>query len=109
MPTVGALVEVSAQRGGATPGNGMRHFDMLPMNPPAAALDESVSRGMDEVGNFQYRPVHLLALQHQHVEMGHGNLSVTHTYTSNEGNQCSVRPRVAFAAGRLRSNAITGN
>jgi hypothetical protein len=29
-------------------------------------------------------PVHLLVLQHQLAEMGHGNLPVTHTYTSNE-------------------------
>jgi hypothetical protein len=92
MAAVGALVEVTAKRGGATPRNGPQHFDMLPADPPAASLDEAVSRSTDEIGNFQYGPVHLLALQHQLVEMGHGNLPATHTYTSNQGNQCSVRP-----------------
>jgi hypothetical protein len=36
------------------------------------------------IGNFEHGPVHLLVLQHQHAEKGHGNLPVTHTYTSNE-------------------------
>jgi hypothetical protein len=92
MPAVGALVEVTAKRGGATPRNGPQHFDMLAADPPAASLDEAVSRSTDEIGNFQYRPVHLLALQQQLVEVGHGNLPATHTYTSNQRNQCSVRP-----------------
>jgi hypothetical protein len=84
MPAGGALVEVTAQRGGAAPRNGPQHFDMLPADPPAASLDEAVSRSTDEIGNFECGPVHLLVLQHQPAEMGHGNLPVTHTYTSNE-------------------------
>jgi hypothetical protein len=90
MPAVGALIEVTPERGGATPRNGPQHFDVLPADPPAASLDEAVSRSGDEIGNFQDGPVHLLILQHQQVEMGHGNFSVTHTYTSND-----VRRRVA--------------
>jgi hypothetical protein len=84
MPAGGALVEVTAQRGGAAARNGPQHFDMLPADPPAASLDEAVSRSTDEIGNFECGPVHLLVLQHQPAEMGHGNLPVTHTYTSNE-------------------------
>ncbi len=84
MPATGALVEVTAERGGATACNGQQHFDMLPADPPAATFDEAVSRSADEIGNFENGPVHLLVLQQQLVEMGHGNLAVTHTYTSNE-------------------------
>ena len=92
MPAAGAFVEVTAESGGATPRNGPQHFDMLPADPPSASIDEDVSRSADEIGNFEDGPIHLLVLQYQLVELGHGNLPVTHTYTSNEGTQCSVRP-----------------
>ena len=85
MPAAGALVEVTAESGGATPRNGPQHFDMLPADPPSASFDEDVSRSADEIGNFEDGPIHLLVLQYQLVEMGHGNLPVTHTYTSDEG------------------------
>jgi hypothetical protein len=84
MPTVGALVEVTAECGGATPRNGQQHFDMLPADPLTASFDEAITGSADEIGNFEDWPVHLLFLQHQLAEMGHGNLPVTHTYTSNE-------------------------
>ena len=64
MPAAGALVEVTARRGGATPRNGPQHFDMLPADPPPASFDEAVSRSADEIGNFENWPVHLLVLQH---------------------------------------------
>jgi hypothetical protein len=85
MPAAGAFVEVTAESGGATPRNGPQHFDMLPADPPSASIDEDVSRSADEIGNFEDGPIHLLVLQYQLVEMGHGNLPVTYTYTSNEG------------------------
>jgi hypothetical protein len=84
MPTARALIEVTTESSGATACNGQQHFDMLPADPPAATFDEAVSRRADEIGNFENGPVHLLVLQQQLVEMGHGSLAVTHTYTSNE-------------------------
>jgi hypothetical protein len=57
---------------------------MLPADPPVAAFDEAVSCSADEIGNFENGPVHLLVLELQLVEMGHRNLAVTHTYTSNK-------------------------
>jgi hypothetical protein len=82
MPAAGALVEVTTESGGATPRNGQQHFDMLPADPLAASFDEGVSCCADEIGNFENWPIHLLVLQHQLAEMGHGNLPVTHTYIS---------------------------
>jgi hypothetical protein len=84
MPTARALIEVTTESSGATACNGQQHFDMLPADPPAASLDEAVSRSADKIGNFEDGPVHLLVLQQQLVEMAHGNLAVTHTYTSNK-------------------------
>ena len=85
MPTVGALVEVTVEYGGATPRNGQQHFDVLPAAPLTTSFDEGIPTSADEIGNFADWPVHLLVLQHQLAEMGHGNLPVTHTYISNEG------------------------
>src|ERR1700745_992679 len=84
MPAVGALVEVTAECSSATPHYGQEHFDMLPADPPAASFEEAVSRSADQIGNFKDGPVHLLVLQHQLAERGHGSLPVTHTYISNE-------------------------
>jgi hypothetical protein len=84
MPALGALVAVTAECGGATPRNGQQHFDMLPADPLTASFNKGLSRSTDEIGNFEDWPVHLLVLQHQPAEMGHGNLAVTHTYISTE-------------------------
>ena len=35
MPAAGALIEMTAECGGATPRNGQQHFDMLPAEPLA--------------------------------------------------------------------------
>jgi hypothetical protein len=107
MPAVGALVEVTAKRGGATARNGPQHFDMLPADPPTASLDEAVSRSTDEIGNFQYGPVHLLALQHQHAEIAHGNPLRPILIPQTRATNAPFVPREAFAVGRLRSNALT--
>jgi hypothetical protein len=85
MPAVGALVEVTTECGGATPCDGQQHFDMLPADPPAASFNEGVSCCAGEIGNFENWPIHLLVLQHQLAEMGHGKLPVTHTYISTAG------------------------
>src|SRR5665213_2757393 len=62
MPAASAFVQMPAQCGGATPCDGQQHFDMLPADPLAASLDETSSRGADEIGHLQGRPTHLLLL-----------------------------------------------
>jgi len=49
----GALIEMTAQCGGATPPNGQQHFDMLPTEPVAISFDESSSRSTDEIGQLE--------------------------------------------------------
>src|SRR5713101_8931246 len=60
MPAAGALIEMPAKCGGATPPNGQQHFDMLPTEPVAVSFDESSSRVADEIGHLQRWPAHLL-------------------------------------------------
>ena len=60
MSAAGALIEMTAQCGGTTPGNGQQYFDMLPADPLAIALDEGSSRGADEIGHLQGWPVQLV-------------------------------------------------
>jgi hypothetical protein len=59
MPAAGALVEMTAQRGGTTARNGQQHFDMLPTEPVAIAFEESSSRVADEIGHLKGWPAHL--------------------------------------------------
>jgi len=63
MPAAGALIEMAAEHGGATPRNGQQHFDMLPGDPLTASFDECISRGADEIGHLERWPAHLLVLQ----------------------------------------------
>src|SRR6266571_1691655 len=63
MSAASALIEMSAERGGATPRNGQQHFDMLPGDPLTASFDECVSRSADEIGHLEGWPVHLLVLR----------------------------------------------
>jgi hypothetical protein len=58
MSTVGALIDMAAECGGATAGNGQQHFDVGPADPLAVALDESCSGRTYEVGHLQARPTH---------------------------------------------------
>ena len=62
MPAAGALIEMTAECGGATPRNGQQHFDVLPAEPLAISFDEGSSRAADEIGHLQGRPAHLLLL-----------------------------------------------
>jgi hypothetical protein len=62
MSAASAFIEMSAERGGATPRNGQQRFDMLPANPLTASFDECVSRGADDIGHLEEWPVHLLVL-----------------------------------------------
>jgi len=62
MPAAGALVEMTAECGGATPHHGQEHFDMLPADPLTASFDECVSRGADKIGHLERWPAHLAVL-----------------------------------------------
>ncbi len=63
IPAAGALIEMAAECGGATPPNGQQHFDMLPAEPVAIPFEESSSRAANEIGHLQGRPAHLLLLR----------------------------------------------
>ena len=52
MPAAGALVEMSAQGGGATTPNRPQHLDMLPAEPVTISFDESSSRAADDIGHL---------------------------------------------------------
>jgi hypothetical protein len=62
LSTAGALIDMAAECGGATAGNGQQDFDVRPTNPLTVALDESSSCRADQVGHLQERPTHLLLL-----------------------------------------------
>src|SRR5271157_4599129 len=61
--TVGALIEMPAQGGGATARNGSQHGEVLPSDPPATAFDEGASCGANQIGHLKRRPVHLRVLR----------------------------------------------
>src|SRR5712691_6329118 len=63
VPTGDALIEMPAQGGGATARDGSQHREVLPGDPPAAALDEGASRGANQIGHLKWRPVHLRVLR----------------------------------------------
>jgi hypothetical protein len=63
MPAASALVDVTAESGGATPRNGPQDFDVLPADPLAASFDECFSGSADEIGHLQRWPAHLLLLR----------------------------------------------
>src|SRR6202166_5457353 len=63
MSAAGAFIEMSAERGGTTPGNSQEHFDVFPGDPLTASLDECVSRCADQIGHLQRWPTHLLFLR----------------------------------------------
>ena len=60
MAAVGALIEMAAQRGGAATLNRRQHFEMLPAEPVATRLDETLSGGADQIGHFQRGTLHEL-------------------------------------------------
>ena len=62
MSAASALIEMSAERGGATPRNRQEHFDVLPADPFTASFDECVSRSSDQIGHLEGWPVHLFVL-----------------------------------------------
>ena len=63
MPAAGALVDMTAESGGATPRNGPQDFDVLPADPVTASFDECFSRSADDIGHLEEWPAHLLLLR----------------------------------------------
>ncbi len=63
MSAASALIEMPAERGGATPRNRQEHFDVLPGDPLTASFDKCVSRSADQIGHLEGRPAHLLVLR----------------------------------------------
>jgi hypothetical protein len=59
MPAAGTFIQMSTQGGGATALDGCQDLEMLPAEPGAAALDEFLSRGADEIGHLQGWSMHL--------------------------------------------------
>ncbi len=82
MSAASALIEMSAERGGATPRNGQQHFDVLPAEPLAVSFDEGSSRSADEIGHLEGRPAHLFlrcrpVFQLQRVQRTGGRMEMT--------------------------------
>jgi hypothetical protein len=82
MSAAGALIEMTAECGGATPANGQQHFDVLPPEPVAIAFDEGLSRGVDHIGHLEWWPGHLVllrrrAFERQGVQWTRGRMQVT--------------------------------
>src|SRR5580700_4261158 len=62
MTAASALIEMTAECGGATARNGQQHFAVLPAEPLAVSFDEGSSCAADEIGHLEGRPAHLLLL-----------------------------------------------
>jgi len=60
MSAAGALIDMTAESGGATTRNGQQHFDVLPAEPLAISLEKCSSRATDKIGHLEGRPIHLL-------------------------------------------------
>ena len=61
MPATGTFIQMTAECSGATALDGCQNFAMLASEPLAAAFDEFLSRGADEIGHLQWWPAHLFA------------------------------------------------
>ncbi len=59
MPAAGTLIQMSTEYGGAAALDSRQDLEMLPAEPGAAALDEFLSRGADEIGHLQGWSMHL--------------------------------------------------
>ena len=61
MPALGALVAMAAQGGRAATRNGVEHFDMRPVQPAPAPLEEAGAAGANYVSHLNGWLVHFLA------------------------------------------------
>ena len=62
MSAVRALIAMSTQRGGAATRDGLQHFFVLAVDPPATAFNEGLSCTANDIGHLQRRPVHALCV-----------------------------------------------
>ena len=60
MSAAGAFVDVATESRRSATFDGIQHFPMARRQPPVATFDEVRSRGADEIGHLQRRPIHLL-------------------------------------------------
>ena len=61
MSTLGALVAMAAERGGAATRYSVQHFDMRPVQPAPAPFDEAGAAGANYVSHLNGWLVHFLA------------------------------------------------
>lgn len=59
MPATGTFIQMSAESGRAAMLDSCQNLEMLAGEPLAAALDEFLSRGADDIGHLQWWPAHL--------------------------------------------------
>jgi hypothetical protein len=58
MSTTDALIDVTAESGGATARDREQHIDMGPADPRSIALDEGTSCSANEIGHLKGWPTH---------------------------------------------------
>ena len=54
-----AVIAAQAMSGGAATCDRRQHFEMLPAEPSATFLDETLSGGANQIGHLHGRPLHL--------------------------------------------------
>jgi hypothetical protein len=62
MSAAGAVIAMSAQRGGAAARDGQQHLLVLPVDPPAAMFYKCLSSTANNVGHLHESPTHELCL-----------------------------------------------
>ena len=68
MPAAGALIDVTAERGGAAEDDGGQDLQMQPGEPFPAALVKRGSGCADQVGHLQWWPCHLFRGERERVQ-----------------------------------------
>src|SRR5258708_13561376 len=59
MPAAGALIDMTAECGGATPPDGQQPFDVPPPDPPPISLSKKASFPPLKIHPLKCRPTHL--------------------------------------------------
>ena len=59
MSAAGALVEMTAEGGGATVPDGQQHLHVFPAEPVAISFEECVTGSADQIGHLEGWPAHL--------------------------------------------------
>jgi hypothetical protein len=98
MSATGTLIDVAAERCRPATLNRQQDFHVLPREPPAAPLDECVSRGADEIGHLQCvngSQGHLLVTRQYPTDAC--LLTYAHAKRPPRGRLCSNSDRTSFA------------